>query len=110
MDQVGVGALIKESLLSLYSVETIDKSFDGTLWLVLSPKGGGEEVAVCVFYIPPESSSRGDCSQEGFDLLASQMFEYSCGRQVLVCGDFNARCGNLIDYPIGDNVKKSGCY
>lgn len=38
MDQVGVGALIKESLLSLYSVETIDKSFDGTLWLVLSLK------------------------------------------------------------------------
>ena len=35
----GVGALIKESLLSLYNVETVDTSFDGILWLVLSPKG-----------------------------------------------------------------------
>ena len=25
--------------------------------------------------------------------------------EVIVCGDFNARCGNLIDYPIGDNIK-----
>ena len=75
----------------------------GIVWLVLSPKCGGEEVAVCVCYIPPESSSRGDCSQEVFDLLASQIFKYSCGRQVIVCGDFNARCGNLIDNPIGDS-------
>ena len=101
----GVGVLIKESLLLLYSVETIDTSFDGIIWLVLSPNYGGEELAICVCYIPPESSSRGDCSQEFFDWLASQIVEYSCGRQVIVCGDFNARCGNLTDCPIGDTVK-----
>ena len=92
-------------MLLLYSVETIDTSFDGNIWLVLSPNYGGEELAICVCYIPPEFSSRGDCSQEFFDWLASQIVEYSCGRQVIVCGDFNARCGNLTDCPIGDTVK-----
>ena len=89
----------------MYSVETVDTSFDGILWLILSPKCRGEEVAIWVCYIPPESSSRGDCSQEVFDMLASQIFEYSCERQVIVGGDLNARCGNLIDYPIGDTIK-----
>ena len=65
----------------------------------------GEELAICVCYIPPESSTWGDCSLEFFDWLASQIVEYTCGRQVIVCGDFNTRCGNLTDCPIGDTVR-----
>ena len=104
----GVGVLIKKSVLSMYVVEVIDKSVDGILWILLKPRWAGEELGICVCYFPPESSSRGDASQEFFDVLASQLFKFGSGRGVFVCGDFNARCGNLSDCEVGDIVSRCG--
>ena len=57
-------------------------------------------VAQSIFtcYIPPEHSSRGRVTQSIFTYLSSEIYrtisECDC---MIVCGDFNARIGNLSD-------------
>ena len=48
-------------------------------------------------YLPPSSSSRGDCAEQFLDCLGAQITLYRNLGTVCVCGDFNARCGNLQD-------------
>ena len=48
-------------------------------------------------YLPPSSSSRGDCAEQFLDCLGAQITLYRNFGTVCVCGDFNARCGNLQD-------------
>ena len=49
-------------------------------------------------YIPPEHSSRGRVAQSIFTYLSSEIYItiYECDCMI-VCGDFNARIGNLSD-------------
>ena len=49
---------------------------------------------LCVCYIPPTNSSRGDISGEFYDILTHNVYEYSDGTPMVICGDFNARIGN----------------
>ena len=95
----GVGLLIKSDLLSIYNVTVLDSSFEGSLWIQFESKNDCFKYAfcVCVCYLPPSTSCRGDISDQFFDNLATQTFIYSCIGPVCICGDFNARCGNLAD-------------
>ena len=62
-------------------------------------------MGICVGYLPPSNSSRGNQTQEFFDTLKSLIIDnYHLG-PFLICGDFNARCGNLPDIS-SDSVPK----
>lgn len=52
-------------------------------------------LAVC--YLPPATFSRGDISLEFFDHLKAKVYEYQYLCTFFVCGDFNARCGDIWD-------------
>ena len=50
-------------------------------------------LAVC--YIPPESSCRGGSSEETLQWLGEKVAEFSSLGSLVICSDFNARCGHL---------------
>jgi len=63
------------------------------------PGRRGRGASPCsVLYVPPESSSCGRSSEEYFQILAEQVTKFgvfgSLG-PLIICGDFNARCGDL---------------
>ena len=58
-----------------------------------------KQFGICVCYLPPAGSSRGDQSQEFFDALKALVIDnYHLG-EFLICGNFNAWCGTLEDTP-----------
>ena len=100
----GVGILIKESILSQYDIVTIFENFEGILWLQLINRQSRKQVGICVCYLPPAGSSRGDKSQEFFDSLKSLIIDNYHMGSFLICGDLNARCGILDDAPGSDEI------
>ena len=50
-------------------------------------------LAVC--YIPPDSLCCGGSSEETLQRLGEKVAEFSSLGFLVICGDFNARCGNL---------------
>ena len=61
-------------------------------------------IAVC--YFPPASLSRDMDIEERFHVLGEQVVNLQVEGQVMVCGDFNARCGELGD---SDGLPNRGC-
>jgi len=95
----GVGVLVKQSVLNQYDVATVTDKYEGILWVQLISKTSKKQIGICVCYLPPAGSSRGDQSQEFFDTLKALVIDnYHLG-PFLLCGDLNARCGTLEDVP-----------
>ena len=95
----GVGILIRDSVLKQYSVASISDKHEGILWLQFINRTTNKQFGICVCYLPPAGSSRGDQSQEFFDTLKALVIDnYHLG-EFLICGDFNARRGTLEDTP-----------
>ena len=93
----GVGILIHKCLLSQLSVQVLDDTCEGILWIQLLDNNAHCLLCLCVCYLPPSNSSRGDISVEFFDCLKSQVLEFHSYGRMLICGDFNARIGSLPD-------------
>lgn len=90
--------LINKTLLNDYNVSISDDSYEGTLWLKLNHKRGGDSVVCCVGYLPPINSTRHvDCS-ECLDTLMCQMQEFADQSLFYLCSDFNARISNFDDF------------
>ena len=53
---------------------------------------------LCVCYLPPEGSSRYVNVDEFFDTLLTKVYQYQNMGQYYICGDFNSRLGDLVDY------------
>ena len=64
----------------------------------------GQHLGICVCYLPPISSSRGDISQEFWDDLRCLVFENYQHGNFMICGDFNARIGSLSDCPDNSSI------
>ena len=92
--------MVNSKLLLEYDVSVLDSQMEGILWLKLMDKFSCQSLCVCVCYLPPASSSRGDCSEEFFDCLAAQISMYRNLGTICICGDFNARCGELQDVSV----------
>ena len=101
----GVGILVKNSLLASFDVAVVSEKFDGILWVQLIHKDSKQTIGVCVCYLPPAGSSRGDQSLEFFDTLKALVIENCQVDELLICGDFNARCGDLPDSDPEDNIQ-----
>ena len=100
----GVGLLVKERLYDKFNINVWDSSYEGILWVRFKQQQNSQVVfLICVCYLPPSSSSRGDTSQEFFETLGNQYLFYSNCGLVCICGDFNARCGSCQDIPDSDN-------
>ena len=95
----GVGFLIANRVLHRDHVDIIDKTFDGILWIELKMKNDHDiKLLLCVCYLPPEGSSRGNIAQEFYDTLLSQIYMYYNDSPMLLCGDYNDRIGSKIDW------------
>ena len=73
----------------------ISDKFEGILWIQLIHKLVRRSIGICACYLPPSGSSRGDQSSEFFDSLKALIIENYSVEDFVICGDFNARCGNL---------------
>jgi len=63
----GVGILIKDSLFNKYSIDIVDKNYEDIIWVSCTQtKDPYQVLYICVCYLPPASSSRGDKSHECF--------------------------------------------
>ena len=99
-----MGVLVKQSILNQYDVATVTDKYEGILWLQFINKTSRKQIGICVCYLPPAGSSRGDQSQEFFDTLKALLIDnYHLG-PFLLCGDLNARCGTLEDVPDSDKI------
>ena len=64
---------MKSNLLQDYDASIIDSQMEGILWLKLTNKLTSQNLCLCVCYLPPSSSSRGDCAEEFLDCLGAQI-------------------------------------
>ena len=91
----GVKVLIREEVLKEYAVEVLDSDVEDVLWVRLSKDQEEEPVVLAVCYIPPESSSRGVGVEEVLQSVAELVAKFRSQGLMILCGDFNARCGRL---------------
>ena len=96
----GVSVFIKEHIRKF--VKFLPQSNSDIVWMMIHK--GNNYVAIpdtyigCV-YIPPESSSYGkDHTKTIWDQLEKDTEHFSTRGNVILCGDFNARTGNLEDF------------
>ena len=104
----GVGILVKDSMFQKFSITCVDRQHEDILWVSFTNIDNPDHVFyVCVCYLPPAASSRGDKSHEFFDILRTQMLRYQDVGEIIICGDLNARIGNLNQSPEEDTVLPS---
>ena len=94
----GVGAFVKNSILEQYSC-TIDISMEDVILLKFEHRVSGHKLTLCICCLPPERSSR-RCDGEAFfnDLMLKFHELYQNEGVVIICGDFNSRCGDESDF------------
>jgi len=103
----GVGVLFKNSILKQCNIKALNESYDGILWVELQSKLTKDVLNICVCYLPPEGSSRKVDANDFFETLLSQVYSYQGKGKFFICGDFNSRVGELIDFNEGvDDISK----
>jgi exonuclease III len=88
-------------------VKFLDKdSYDEFVWWKLQKDFFNlkHDIYICSVYIPPQNSSREKRLEvDHFSVLQESIYKFSNMGEVLLCGDFNARLGNLVDFVIEDS-------
>ena len=95
----GITVLVKKQLASCISY--IESHKVGIIWfkIIREQSHAYCDIYLCCLYIPPKDSSRHVLNDEDlFDVLYTDILKYNVIGKVIVCGDMNARCGNLLDY------------
>ena len=70
---------------------------EDVMWVKLERKETSQAIFVAVCYFPPAGSSWDIDIEERFHVLREQVNQFKMEGQVMVCGDFNVRCGGLSD-------------
>ena len=95
----GVGILLKNQLLKEYDATILDRTFEGILWVRLCAKNDiSFSIKICVAYLTPEGSSRGNVAQEFYDMLLSQVYLYFDENPMVIMGDLNGRMGDKQEF------------
>ena len=94
----GVGFLIKDTLLDSFNVTVLDRDEEGILWIKLQDKADNTALCMCVCYVPPEHSTRDVNMNDILDTLLVQVQQYQKEGLLIMCGDFNSRLGDRLDY------------
>ena len=56
----------------------------------------------CWCYIPPELSGRSANVEEIYERIGDQILNYKEMGKVILCGDFNGRCGSVQESVVAD--------
>ena len=86
--------MIKNDILTEYSMRFIDKSYDGIMALEFIHKHTNFTFVVCACYLPPDNSVWGQNATLFFSNIISLLYACDDADAVYLCGDFNARVGN----------------
>lgn len=98
----GVAILIKNEVFENYSVKTEVMDVDGMLSVVLTHKHTEYVSVIIVNYLPPCGSSFGKDPDGFFNKLLIKTYEHYEADVLFMCGDFNARIGDLQDVSEGN--------
>jgi len=93
----GVGILVKNDMFIEFNISVIDKSVDGILCISLVNRHTHRSFVICVCYLPPITSIWGRNSDHFFTHMTNTLYSCSDFDHIVICGDFNARIGNLRD-------------
>ena len=93
----GVGILVRQDVLNDYDCEVHSRSVDGVLAIKLHHKKSDYSLVIFAVYLPPENSPWGRCSEDIFAHLSNELYQLEDVDDVIICGDFNARIGELSD-------------
>lgn len=94
----GVGLFVKECICQEFSVAVVDKCVDGILGLRFVHNVSDYTFVVFSCYLPPENSPWGRDATAFFSHLLAQTYLFADVDDLFMCGDVNARTGNLSDY------------
>ena len=92
-----MGVFVKNSLLENYSLVT-DKSMEDVIWLKFSDRQSKYKFTVCFCYLPPGGSTRKYDGEAFYNELMMKFYDCQNEGDIIVLGDFNARCGDEVDY------------
>ena len=102
----GVGVFVRESLVEQgFEMVVIDDSIEDVLWVELKKKDDqliGEGLILCICYIPPELSGRNVNVEEIYKRIGEQILNYKEMGRIILCGDFNGRCGSSQESVVAD--------
>ena len=90
----GISILVKQNLKR--GVKIIDEKCEGFLWVKLCKDFSRfpQDIFVCSVYIHRERKFNVD----HFTTLNEQILKYRSQGDIILCGDFNSRIGNLPDF------------
>ena len=94
----GVGLLIKNTILEYFNVIVCEDSYEGILWIKFSARMCDFTFLMCECYLPPIDSCRYVNGADFFDNLLGQVYRMQNDGLIVVCGDFNGRCGDMPDF------------
>ena len=95
----GIGVLIKSSLDTSGTVKIIRKS-DFSVWIKIKQSDEIDSFLGAVYIPPLDSSSTvpSFINNNAFSMIQEEISYFSHKGNVAICGDFNARTGQLADY------------
>ena len=71
---------------------------EDVIWLKLKHRVSDDKLNICLCYLLPDRSSRKCDAEAFFTDLMTKVYEYQNEGDIIICGDFNARCGDESDY------------
>ena len=93
----GVGFLIHNSIMLYYDVNITDMNYEGILVIKLTHKWSSFTFFIVTCYLPPENSPWGREAEAFYSHLLSLLYSVEFDN-LIICGDFNSRIGNIMDY------------
>ena len=91
-----------ENLNSL--TEVIERTeMEDRLWIKICDSGQNQNVICCFAYIPPVNSVIICNEASQWSSLEREVAKYTTIGKVIICGDLNARLGNMLDFILSDS-------
>ena len=94
----GIAVLVKESLRNACKIDPVSDS--DVVWVRVHKDitNLSRDLYLAFIYLPPSNSTFGKVNgKEIIEKLEKQIDFFSCKGKVIICGDFNARVGELVD-------------